>query len=101
MKRPIDVHIGSSDSLIAFAADDRARFQSLGWSPGVTFFWHEFDGGHFVLAEHPLQVWNNLCGFSTRAAGTPPRNRIEAPRMIDALAPTAADPDLRLPAKKR
>ncbi len=101
MKRPIDVHIGGSDNLIAFAVDDRARFQSLGWSPGVTFFWHEFEGGHYVLAEHPIQVWNNLCGFSTRAPGMPARTRIDAPRVVDAQGPAPANSDLRLAGKKR
>ncbi len=104
MKRPIDVHIGGSDSLIAFAVDDRARFQTLGWGPGVTFFWHEFAGGHYVLAEHPLQIWNNLCGFSTRAAGMPARVRIPAPGAAESVDPgtfITTDPDLRLPDKKR
>ncbi|MGE3730643.1 MAG: PHB depolymerase family esterase, partial [Lysobacterales bacterium] len=65
-KRPIAVTIGNSDPLLAFALDDRARWQSSGWRETETFFWQVFEGGHTVLPEQPIAEWNQLCAFSTR-----------------------------------
>jgi len=108
IKRPIDVHIGNADNLIAQVLDDRSRFLGLGWRDGVTFFWQEFDGGHYVLNEHPLQTWNNLCGFSTRAPAMPRHEPTPAPFTVTGAAVTTIgsavpdrDPGLQPPDRKR
>ena len=90
-KRPISVHIGNTDGLLAFAVDDRARFNSLGWQEGVTFFWHEFDGGHYVYNDQPLQIWNNLCRFSARAAGMPGSAAMPQPITVESGTIGAGD----------
>lgn len=83
-KRPISVHIGNSDPLLALAVDDRARWRSSGWQEGETFFWQVFLGGHTVLPEQPIAEWNQLCAFSTRPGTKLPQR---APN-IDIALPT-------------
>ena len=81
-KRPVSVHIGNSDPLLAFALEDRMRFQNFGWLTGANFFWQLFGGGHTVLAEQPAEVWNQLCAFSTRPAGKlPARPSLDLPTL--------------------
>lgn len=85
-KRPLDLHIGQTDPLWARAQEDRDRFTSNGWIEGVTFFWHPFAGGHEVPSAHPLQIWNNLCGFHNRIPTIPQVSAVLQPFRVDSQA---------------
>jgi predicted esterase len=85
-KRPLDLHIGQTDPLWPRALEDRGRFTSNGWIEGVTFFWHPFAGGHEVPSAHPLQIWNNLCGFRNRIPEIPQAIAVPQPFRIDSQA---------------
>ncbi len=55
---PVDIHIGTADSLFAGAMSDRGRFTTAGWVEGADFSWSPFDGGHTLLPSHPSEIWN-------------------------------------------
>jgi hypothetical protein len=84
--RPIDIHIGQTDTLLSRAMEDRPRFLANGWAEGVTFFWHPFAGGHTVLSDQPLQIWNNLCGFRNEPTKLPSVNALPIRLQVDSNA---------------
>ena len=63
-KVPVDIHIGSSDSLYAEAQADRTRFTTGGWTSDNTLHFVAFTGGHVYTVAHLGQIWNNLCPFA-------------------------------------
>lgn len=61
---PVDIHVGSSDSLQPSAAQDRQTFQNAGWTLNSDLFYTEFSGGHTYSTSHLSDIWNNIGGFS-------------------------------------
>ncbi len=58
---PLQVRVGSSDSLLAFAEADRARFLTAGWSEPDDYSLVEFAGGHVFDSSHSDPAWDFLC----------------------------------------
>jgi len=57
---PCDIHIGNTDSLLAYAQTDRTRFLSAGWTEGTNLWYTEFSGGHTYTNSHLAQIWANI-----------------------------------------
>lgn len=96
--RPFDVRIGQSDSLLSRTLEDRSRFLNNGWNEGLTFFWQPFSGGHTVLSNQPLQIWNNLCGFHNGTGKLPEINTQPLRRRVDSQnKPGTATQPTKLP----
>lgn len=57
---PVDIHIGTTDSLLPYAQQDKTAFQSAGWTLGTNLYYTEFSGGHTYTTTHLSQIWNNL-----------------------------------------
>lgn len=88
-RRPIDIHIGTSDPLWSRAQEDRTRFLANQWLEGVTFFWQPFAGGHEVPSAQLIEVWNNLCPFRSQGAKSPITIGVANPIRVDAAAETS------------
>lgn len=58
---PLQVRMGSSDSLLGFAQTDRGRFLAAGWTEPTDYHLVEFAGGHVFDASHTDPAWNFLC----------------------------------------
>ena len=63
-KIPVDIHIGTSDSLLTYAQQDKTAFQGAGWTLGTNLYYTEFSGGHTYTTSHLGEIWNNLKGHS-------------------------------------
>lgn len=62
-KIPIDIHVGSSDSLLSYATNDRSRFLTHGWTASSNLWFTTFSGGHTYAAGQLAEAWANLCPF--------------------------------------
>ncbi len=60
---PLDIHVGSSDSLLSYATNDHARFLANGWVDGTNLWFTTFSGGHTYASAQLAQIWTNLCPF--------------------------------------
>jgi len=60
---PLDIHIGSTDPLLAQASSDRARFLNFGWNENTSLWYTQFSGGHVYSATHFAEIWTHLCPF--------------------------------------
>jgi poly(3-hydroxybutyrate) depolymerase len=63
-KIPVDIHVGTSDSLYPEAQADVPRFTGAGWIQERTLFFRPVAGGHVYTPAHLNQIWNNLCPFA-------------------------------------
>ncbi len=63
-KMPVDVHIGTGDSLYPETQADRTRLTSAGWTLGDTLSYVPFNGGHTYTVAQLGEVWNHLCPFA-------------------------------------
>lgn len=63
-KIPVDVHVGTSDSLYAEAQADRTRFLNGGWALDRTLYFVPFTGGHTYTLAQLGEIWNHLCPFA-------------------------------------
>lgn len=63
-KIPVDIHVGTSDSLYPESLADVTRFTSAGWEQERTLFFRPVAGGHAYTPAHLSQIWNNLCPFA-------------------------------------
>ena len=63
-KVPVDIHIGTSDSLLPYAQQDKTTFQNAGWTLGTDLHYTEFSGGHTYTTTHLSQIWNNIKGHT-------------------------------------
>ena len=63
-KIPLDIHIGTSDSLYAETQADHTRFVNAGWIDNRTLYFVPFSGGHIYNATHAGEIWNHLCPFA-------------------------------------
>lgn len=63
-KIPVDIHIGTTDSLLAGAQQDKTTFQNAGWTLGTNLHYTEFSGGHTYTTTHLSQIWNNIKGHT-------------------------------------
>jgi predicted esterase len=63
-KIPLDIHIGTSDTLYPEAQADHARFLDAGWIDNRTLYFVPFNGGHIYNATHAGEIWNHLCPFA-------------------------------------
>jgi predicted esterase len=63
-KIPLDIHIGTSDSLYPEAQADHTRFLNAGWIDNRTLYFVPFSGGHIYNATHAGEIWNHLCPFA-------------------------------------
>lgn len=59
-KIPVDIHIGTSDTLLTYAQTDRTRFISAGWTLNTNLYYTEFAGGHTYTSTHLNEIWNNI-----------------------------------------
>lgn len=59
-KIPVDIHIGTSDSLLPYAQTDRTRFINAGWTLNTNLYYTEFSGGHTYTTGHLSTIWNNI-----------------------------------------
>ena len=60
---PIDIHVGSSDSLLPYATSDRNMFQANGWTLSSNLWFTTFTGGHTYATAQLAEIWSNLCPF--------------------------------------
>lgn len=60
---PIDIHVGSSDSLLPFATSDRNIFQANGWTLSSDLWFTTFSGGHNYAPAQLGEIWSHLCPF--------------------------------------
>lgn len=60
---PIDIHVGSSDTLLPFATSDRNMFQANGWTLSSNLWFTTFTGGHTYASSHLAEAWSHLCPF--------------------------------------
>ncbi len=60
---PLQVLVGNSDPLRAYAEGDSARLRSNGWTDQRDYRYLEFTGGHWVDWAHPQLHWDWLCQF--------------------------------------
>lgn len=58
---PLQVRMGSNDSLLAYAQSDRSRFLAAGWSEPDDYQLVEFSGGHVFDSSHTDPAWAFLC----------------------------------------
>lgn len=58
---PVQVRVGSDDSLLAYARADRSRFLAAGWREPDDYHLEEFAGGHDFDAGHTDPAWRFLC----------------------------------------
>lgn len=58
---PVQVRMGSDDSLLAHARADRERFLAAGWREPDDYQLVEFAGGHDFDAGHAGPAWRFLC----------------------------------------
>ncbi len=63
-KIPVDIHIGTSDSLYPEALADRTRFTNAGWVLNDTLHFVPFSGGHTYTVAQLGEIWNHLCPFA-------------------------------------
>ena len=63
-KLPINIHIGVSDPLLAFAQYDRAMLLAHGWQQGNTLSYTEFAGGHTYTLPQLDEIGGFLCRFA-------------------------------------
>jgi len=63
-KIPLDIHIGTSDSLYPETQADHTRFLNAGWFDNRTLYFVPFSGGHIYNATHAGEIWNHLCPFA-------------------------------------
>jgi len=67
-KIPLDIHIGTSDPLYAYATwdvlHDRQRFQQGGWVRNRNLYYVPFSGGHVYTVAQLGEIWNHLCPFA-------------------------------------
>ncbi len=61
---PVDIHIGTSDSLYPWAAADNQRLLANGWQSGRNLSFNPFPGGHVFVASHLPQIAAFACGFA-------------------------------------
>ena len=61
---PLNVRVGSSDSLAPFANSDRTVFAAAGWSEPVDYAFAEFPGGHTYAATDVDAQWAFLCRWA-------------------------------------
>ncbi len=62
-KVPVDIHIGTTDSLYATVSGDPARLTAGGWDPGDIHY-TEFPGGHLYSAGQLAEIWTSLCTYA-------------------------------------
>jgi hypothetical protein len=60
---PIDIHVGSSDSLLANATSDRNMFINNGWVLSQDLWFTTFAGGHTYATSQLDEAWSHLCPF--------------------------------------
>jgi predicted esterase len=63
-KIPLDIHIGTGDSLYPEAQADHTRLLNAGWIDNRTLYFVPFSGGHVYNATHAGEIWNHLCPFA-------------------------------------
>lgn len=63
-KIPVDIHVGTADSLYPELQADRNRFTSAGWTLGGTLQFVTFGGGHVYTVAHLGQIWNDVCPYA-------------------------------------
>jgi poly(3-hydroxybutyrate) depolymerase len=62
-KIPVDIHVGSSDTLLSYAQNDRSRFIANGWQLSNNLWFTTFSGGHTYATAQLREIWTNLCPF--------------------------------------
>lgn len=63
-KIPVDIHIGTGDSLYAETQNDLARLIAGGWATNRTLYFVPFAGGHTYTVAQLGEIWNHLCPFA-------------------------------------
>jgi len=63
-KIPLDVHVGTGDSLYNEAQADRTRLATAGWITARTLYFVPFSGGHTYTVAQLGEIWNHLCPFA-------------------------------------
>lgn len=63
-KIPVELHVGSADSLLSFVQTDKQRFINAGWQDGVNLQMTVFSGGHTFNTTHLQQIWDYVCPVS-------------------------------------
>ncbi len=58
---PVYVSVGSSDSLLSFAQNDRLNFINAGWVEGKNYWLDVFAGGHVLPNDAPGKAWDKIC----------------------------------------
>lgn len=61
---PVDIHIGTSDSLLPYAQNDDLRFLNAGWNPGGNLNYVAFNGGHTYTIAQTAEIWKFLCPWT-------------------------------------
>lgn len=59
-KVPVSIFIGTSDSLLGNAQQDKTTFQNAGWVLNTNLYYTEFSGGHTYSASHLTQIWAQI-----------------------------------------
>lgn len=63
-KVPVSIFIGTSDSLLTYAQQDRTTFQNAGWVLNTNLYYTEFSGGHTYSSAHLSQIWSQISSHS-------------------------------------
>jgi poly(3-hydroxybutyrate) depolymerase len=60
---PIDIHVGTTDTLLPYATSDRNIFINNGWVLSQDLWFTTFTGGHVYASSQLLEAWTHLCPF--------------------------------------
>lgn len=60
---PVDIHVGTTDSLLPYATSDRNIFDANGWVLNNDLWFTTFVGGHTYATSQLDEIWGHLCPF--------------------------------------
>ena len=60
---PIDIHVGTTDSLLPYATSDKNIFINNGWVLSQNLWFTTFTGGHNFATTQLSEAWSHLCPF--------------------------------------
>ncbi len=60
---PIDIHVGTTDTLLPYATSDRNIFINNGWVLSQDLWFTTFTGGHTYASSQLGEAWSHLCPF--------------------------------------